>query len=94
MSKVEDQYEDYLYLMRIAYPNSTKRFLAKQSVTHIIVDDLKSFKALDPFLRNSLMNSLIRQILKGKRELPDKENDNFNIKKGVIDERVLSTYSN
>ena len=94
MSKVEDQYEDYLYLMRIAYPNSTKRFLAKQSVTHIIVDDLKSFKALDQFLRNSLMNSLIRQILKGKRELPDKENDNFNIKKEVIDERVLSTYSN
>ena len=94
MSKVEDQYEDYLYLMRIAYPNSTKRFLAKQSVTHIIVDDLKSFKALDPFLRNSLMNSLMRQILKGKRELPDKENDNFNIKKEVIDERVLSTYSN
>lgn len=94
MSKIEDQYEDYLYLMRIAYPNSTKRFLAKQSVTHIIVDDLKSFKSLDTFLRGSLMKSLIKQILKGKRELPDKENDDFNIKKEVLDERILSTYSN
>lgn len=94
MSKIEDQYEDYLYLMRIAYPNSTKRFLAKQSVTHIIVDDLKSFKALGPFLRSSLMNSIAKQIIKGKRELPDKKNDDFNIKKEVIDEQVLSTYSN
>lgn len=75
------KYDDYLALMHIAYPESTKRFLKGKTPKHIIVDTKESFSRLDVSLKKQLMNSLEDQIRTGKRSLPDRDKDDFIINK-------------
>ena len=70
-------YED---LMSIAYPNSFKQARRGKTPKHVIVDDEKSFKRLGNYLQEDLIRSLEMQIKNKKRELPDKDNDDYIIK--------------
>lgn len=81
---IKDEFERYIGLMKIAYPNSTRRALSGQTPKHVIVDDFKTFKAMNNYQRNLLMSALEKQIRNGIRSLPDKDNDDFIIKKKGI----------
>lgn len=73
-------YKEYIELMRIAYPNSTRRFeKSKMQGKWVHIDTASKFNSLGTYLQQDIIRSLNEQIESGKRRLADKENDDYKI---------------
>ena len=78
----KNRYEEYIELMRIAYPNSTKKFeRSKTQGVGVHVDTKSTFGRLNEYLQDSVISSLADQVASGKRRLKDREVDDFKINK-------------
>ena len=78
----KNRYDEYIELMRVAYPNSTTKFEKKGTQgLGVHIDTKSSFGKLNDFLQNDIIKSLKEQIESGKRSLRDKEQDDLKINK-------------
>lgn len=78
----KNRYEEYIELMKVAYPTSTAKF--EKNGTQglgVHIDTRTSFGRLNDYLQNDIIESLKGQIAEGKRRLKDKEVDDFHINK-------------
>lgn len=77
-----NRYEEYIELMRVAYPYSTERFeTSRTQGKHVHIDTPRSFSGLNDYLQSWIIDSLKEQIGSGKRRLRDTDSDNFKINK-------------
>ena len=78
----KNRYDEYIELMRVAYPTSTAKFEKKGTQgLGVHIDTKSTFGKLNDFLQDSIIRSLREQIESGKRRLRDKEQDDFKISK-------------
>ena len=78
----KNRYDEYIGLMRVAYPNSTAKFeKSKTQGVAVHIDTKLSFGKLNEYAQDSVISSLGDQIASGKRRLKDREVDDFKINK-------------
>ena len=76
----KNRYDEYIELMRVAYPNSTAKFEKKGTQgLGVHIDTKSSFGKLNDFLQDNIIRSLREQIESGKRRLRDREQDDVKI---------------
>lgn len=76
------KYEEYKELMKKVYPNSLRRFEAGLDPVEILVDSPSTWKTMDTYSQNKLIEHLQESIKAGKRSFRDTKGGGYDVQKG------------